>query len=567
MKNSWWKLGYRGKVTIPIIIIGAVLVAINYSLDVRNAEKEVIETSLAQGRIISAQISELRRYYTQNVVDPVQKSGLKATHNHGAKVGEIPLPATMVHELNSIFSKKAGYEIRLYSNFPFPFRKDGGARDNFEKEALRVLAKKKDQQFWRIEDYEGVTTLRYATPDVMSAKACVDCHNTHPLSPKTNWQLGDVRGILEVNLALDKTLAAFHHDAQKSSIFVGAFILAMVVSISLFLHHFVIRPLNDVVVIGKRIADGDLVTQVQTTSKDESGRILSTMSNMAVKLNTLIGQVLRSSALVNTSSAMLSAETKQLESVVSEQAATANEIATTSTEIAKTSDQLVETMGELVSMSRDTAASAKGSHVHLDQLESTLGKMAGASAVVSSRLYVINERASKITTVVKTMSKVADLTNLISFNAGIESAKSGEQGRRFGVIAKEIRQLADQSAQAAHDVKQMIEETQTAVSEGVNSTEAFFEEIQRSVQDASNIRAQLEEILESVQTLAPRFETICTGVETQSQGARLINQSITELSQGVQEIVESLHQTNCSIQELTKVSQRLKDETSYFKVD
>ena len=567
MKKSWWDLSYRWKITIPILVFGVILSWMVYVLGVHNAKKSVINTAVTQARTISMQIRELRKYYTENVVKSAQHKGLNVTHDYSGKPGSIPLPATMVHELNSLFSETMEYDIRLYSNFPFPFREDGGIQDKFGEEALHTLTSNPDTAFWKIAEYNGKTTLRYASADRMIAQTCVDCHNSHGLSPKTDWKIGDVRGILEVALPMDKAFATFHHDAKKSSILVSICILAMIIFLSFLLHYFIVAPLNKITVVGRKIANGDLTTKVSRISADESGLILGTINDMTEKLNALIRQLQGSSALVSTSSALLSEEAKQLESVVAEQAASANQIAATSTEISKTSDHLVETMSDVSSMSRDTAESANSSQIHLDQLESTLDNMAKASSVMSSRLYAINERATKITTVIKTISKVADQTNLISFNAGIESAKSGEQGRRFGVIAKEIRQLADQSAQASQDVKQMIEQMQQSVNEGITSMEDFFDEIQQGVTDSNTIRSRLENIIEKVQTLAPRFEAVSTGVETQSQGARLIQQSIHELSDGAKEISNSLHQTNRSIEELTKVSNRLRQEIVHFKVD
>ncbi|MGH8806492.1 MAG: EAL domain-containing protein, partial [Noviherbaspirillum sp.] len=86
---------------------------------------------------------------------------------------------------------------RLYSEYPFPWRKDGGPRDAFEREALAALRNDATQPYYRVEQYQGQLVLRYAVADRMRAQ-CIACHNTHPASPKTGWKEGDVRGVLEV---------------------------------------------------------------------------------------------------------------------------------------------------------------------------------------------------------------------------------------------------------------------------------------------------------------------------------------------------------------------------------
>ncbi len=155
----------------------------------------------------SEALTEFGTLYTSEVVLPAQTLGIEVTHDYRAKKGAIPLPPTLTMELGkSIGAKGYGLQIRLYSDYPFPWRKDGGPRDDFEREALQYLRQHPDQPFARVEDFQGLPSLRYATADRMRA-GCVGCHNSHPESPKTNWKEGDVRGILEVIRPLDVIVA------------------------------------------------------------------------------------------------------------------------------------------------------------------------------------------------------------------------------------------------------------------------------------------------------------------------------------------------------------------------
>ena len=97
----------------------------------------------------------------------------------------------------------SGVQVRHYSDFPFRFRKDGGPRDDFERQALTSLRADSLQPFSRFEVVDGRESLRYATARVMK-ESCVKCHNTHPDSPKTDWKTGDVRGVLEIVRPLDR---------------------------------------------------------------------------------------------------------------------------------------------------------------------------------------------------------------------------------------------------------------------------------------------------------------------------------------------------------------------------
>jgi len=169
----------------------------------------------------SEALTEFSTLYTSEVVTRLQASGIEATHEYRAKTGAIPLPPTLTMELGkSINAKGYGLQVRLYSDYPFPWRKDGGPKDQFEREALQYLRQHPDQSFIRFEDFRGLPSLRYATADRLRA-SCVSCHNTHPDSPKTDWKEGDVRGVLEVIRPLDVIVAQTHEGLQGTFTLLG----------------------------------------------------------------------------------------------------------------------------------------------------------------------------------------------------------------------------------------------------------------------------------------------------------------------------------------------------------
>jgi adenylate cyclase len=168
----------------------------------------LIQSSALQAASMhAASLKEVRQLYTSEVTNRVAGHGIQITHDYATKEGAIPLPATFSMELGERISEQStGMQARLYSDFPFPWRKDGGPRDDFEREAIRQLRQFPDQPFYRFEDFQGRPSLRYAVADRMEA-GCVSCHNSHPDSPKTNWKLGDVRGVLGIIRPLDSIIA------------------------------------------------------------------------------------------------------------------------------------------------------------------------------------------------------------------------------------------------------------------------------------------------------------------------------------------------------------------------
>ncbi len=183
-------------------------------------------TSAAQ----QAEMLEVFNDHYSRVVERVKGRGVDAVSDYATKPDTIPLPATLTIDLGKEMSEcgKSGMQVRLYSDYPFKSRKDGGPGDEFEWEALRSLRHNPDEPVHRFENFDGRPVLRYAIARRMKA-SCIECHNTHPDSnkPERDWQVGDVRGVLEIIRPLDHDVARARHELR------GTFILMAVISVSL----------------------------------------------------------------------------------------------------------------------------------------------------------------------------------------------------------------------------------------------------------------------------------------------------------------------------------------------
>jgi methyl-accepting chemotaxis protein WspA len=194
-------------------------------------------------------------------------------------------------------------------------------------------------------------------------------------------------------------------------------------------------------------------------------------------------------------------------------------------------------------------------------------KMATASTAIAEKLADINAKVTNITSVVTTINKVADQTNLLSLNAAIEAAKAGEFGQGFAVVAREIRRLADQTAIATLDIEQMVKEMQSSVSSGVMGMEKFAQEVQSAVREVNDISGQIARIIEQVQGLGPRFESVNEGMESQSVGARQITEAMIQLSEATRNTAETQRDAVRAIELLDQAARVLHREVSRFNVN
>jgi serine/threonine protein kinase len=164
-----------------------------------------LESAAQQSEILD----EVNNVYSADVVERAKVKGVEATHDYATRNGAIPLPATLTIDLGRHISERSesGVQVRLYSDHPFRSRKDGGAKDDFERDALAHYRQNKDAgPFYRFEEFQGRPALRYAKAQLMQ-KTCVQCHNGHDDSTKKDWKEDEVAGVLEIIRPLDRDAA------------------------------------------------------------------------------------------------------------------------------------------------------------------------------------------------------------------------------------------------------------------------------------------------------------------------------------------------------------------------
>ena len=155
--------------------------------------------ALQSADVYTRALTEMRSLYSSEVVERVRGRGVEVTHDYVQHDGAIPPPDTLSRKLGERMGmQRKGEETHLFSPYPFPWREqDGGLHSDFEKKAWAFLNENPEKVFFKFDDVHGQSTLRYATADVMRPE-CVDCHNSHPNSPKREWEDGQVRGVLEI---------------------------------------------------------------------------------------------------------------------------------------------------------------------------------------------------------------------------------------------------------------------------------------------------------------------------------------------------------------------------------
>jgi adenylate cyclase len=223
-----WRWCRRNPVAASLLVAVSVGSAFGLWHLSRLSEQLVKSTALESAAQQSEMLDVVNAFYSSQVVDRVQSHGIVVTHDYLSQKGAIPLPATFTIESGQRIGErsKTGMLFRLYSDYPFRSRKDGGPRGDFERSAIYKLGQDPETPVYRFDNFQGRDVLRYATARRMEAN-CIGCHNNDPNSTKRDWKEGELGGVLEIIRPLDQDIARTRKGLR------GTFMLMAMVSAAL----------------------------------------------------------------------------------------------------------------------------------------------------------------------------------------------------------------------------------------------------------------------------------------------------------------------------------------------
>ncbi len=559
-KSLFWQLFTPISLIFIVCIIALALMIPNMVR--KNTEQEAI----AQAETTVQQFKTLRAYYTKNVIKKIAGTNdISPAIDHQANPDSIPLPATMIHDLSGLL-KEQGISIHLYSAFPFPNR-ENRRMDDFGREAWRTLSQNPDTVFSRAEEIDGKTMVRVAIADRMVSQACVDCHNSRADTPKNDWQLNDVRGVLEVALPIDQSLA---NGATLSNEITG-FLLATALFIFILLYFIykktIGKKLEQLATALQEIAegDGDLTRRLDESRKDELGEVAHWFNIFVGKLQQLMGDIKGSTDSLTGSARQLSQIAEKSNTEITEQqmqtdqlATAINEMAAAVQEVAHNTKQAATTADKANQEASNGRSIVNG---NIDAMDNLANEIQKASAVI----HQLQSESNEIGGVLDVIKGIAEQTNLLALNAAIEAARAGEQGRGFAVVADEVRTLASRTQESTQEIQNMIERLQSRAQEAVKVMNENQAQSQAGVENASRVNDSLQNINTAIEEISDLNTQIASAADEQSHVAEEVNRNIQQISQCTDAAVGGSEQVARASEDLTRLATQLRDLADRFR--
>ena len=392
------------------------------------------------------------------------------------------------------------------------------------------------------------TAYQKAKTEVMTAKKAGDAAGGERLfkdvfTPAASAYQNQVKDLLShQRKAIDDTALAIDAANDRSNMLL-MILAALMVGIGSVAAWFISRsitvPLRSAVDIASTVANGDLTTHFAgETKKDEIGDLMTALKTMNDSLRNVVSQVQVGTSTIATASNEIAAGNMDLSQRTEEQASSLEETASS--------------MEELTSTVRQNAENAKQAN-QLAQAASDVAERGGTivSQVVDT-MGNINTSSRKIVDIIGVIDGIAFQTNILALNAAVEAARAGEQGRGFAVVASEVRNLAQRSAGAAKEIKELIGNSVEQVDIGA-----------KLVQQAGST---MDDVVASVRRVTDIMGEITSASSEQSIGIDQVNTAITQMDHVTQQNAALVEQAAAAAASMQEQAARLSDVAASFKL-
>ena len=363
------------------------------------------------------------------------------------------------------------------------------------------------------------------------------------LRPILDSFVTELDGMVKLQEELRVTKLAHGDQLRQQALWWGSVMYAVVVVLGLLVSAWLVRqftaPLRKAVDLANTIAQGDLTRDVHDDRQDELGDLLRSLNAMTLKLRNLVGEVRSGVESVSSASSQIASGNQDLSARTEQTAANLEETVAS-----------IEELTAAVTQSADTAQQANQLALTAVQAAEQGGEV--VQQVVQS-MDAINTSSRKIADIIGVIDGIAFQTNILALNAAVEAARAGEQGRGFAVVAGEVRALAQRSADAAKQIKVLINTSVSHVDTGAEQVMQAGESMHQIVASARRVTDLIGEISASA--------------TEQRDGIGQVNQAVGNLDQMTQQNAALVEESSAAAVSMNEQAQRLSQLVAQFKVE
>jgi methyl-accepting chemotaxis protein len=312
-------------------------------------------------------------------------------------------------------------------------------------------------------------------------------------------------------------------------------------------------------------ADGNLTVEAEVTA-DALGSLADAFNMMVASLASLVEQVRNSATDISTATNAILASSAQMIKGAEEQQNHINNITSAVDEIAVSMQQVANNAEAAARASQMATEAAQKGEKSVEETIRGMHRIRNTVQVTSKKIKSLGDRSIEIGEIVTTIDDIARQTTILALNAAIEAARAGEHGRGFGVVAEEVRKLAERSSKATQDIGDLIKGIQVETNEAVRTMEEGTREVEEGTRLADIAGTALKEIDKSVGQVADLIQEISLAAKQQARGTDGVVKSMETISDITNLHAEGVRKTTETIEQLATLSDRLTEAIGNFKI-
>jgi len=316
----------------------------------------------------------------------------------------------------------------------------------------------------------------------------------------------------------------------------------------------------------KGLAEGDLVTSLEIINRDEFGDLGKTYNDTIQRLAESYSQLQEKSIQISASSAMIASASRFSSTSSNEQAEAVLKVTLTIEELNHTAGEIAESASLVVKAAEEALVDAGEGQTTLKESINSINQLKLKVQDIAEKILALNERSQRVGHIIEQITGIADQTHLLALNAAIESAAAGESGKRFAVVAAEVKKLAERSRAATREVQEALTEIQYATAASVMSTEQGMKQAEYGVALAHRSGDANENIIQQIDRTAQLSNAISLATQQQRSASEQVVASMRQIALVIEDAAASAVQNSKLAASLDEVAKAMKQLTSQFKI-
>jgi methyl-accepting chemotaxis protein len=342
----------------------------------------------------------------------------------------------------------------------------------------------------------------------------------------------------------------------------------MIVGNSFLVKKVISHPLKEAVRVANKLADGDLSVDLalQDRGEDEISQLLWAMEHMIKKLREIIGNLADSAQAVNQSVNLISEAVQDQAIIANQQSSSVTEITSTMEELSASSTEIADHSGSVAAIAAKSLEDTKKGAYTFETFVAKMSEIQDDNRNSIEEILALGKKSKEISTVMEIINNIADHTKLIAFNAALEASSAGEAGKRFGVVAAEIRRLADSVMESTGEIATKINEIQEAINRLVVSSEKGSKGIREGMEYSMETGELLSEVVSGADSTSSAARQISLSSQQQKTASEQVVAAIREIADGARKSSESIGQITANSKALSELSDGLKRLVEQFSL-